>query len=135
MPYASSDGSFIPDGNDANNRQRDDSVGNIQVAKEGQESVGQGEATVGKKDFGDEVADNVDKYISQKHAVDQGKISKFAVCADVGLSWATIDQSYGFGASAAGTKASVKFTRWFGNAVVYGSYKVEDPAPLSSFHL
>jgi hypothetical protein len=65
MPYASSDRSFIPDGNDADNRQRDGSVGNIQVAKEGQESVGQGEATVGKKDFGDEIADKVDKYISQ----------------------------------------------------------------------
>lgn len=96
MPYASSNGSFIPDGNNANNRQRDGSVGNIQVPKEGQESVGQGETTVGKKDFGDEVADKVDKYISQKHAVDQGKISKFAVCADVGFHEVTIDQPYWF---------------------------------------
>jgi len=96
MPYASSEGSFIPDGNDANNHQRDGSVGNIQVAKEGQESVGHGEATVGEKDFADEVADKVDRYISQKHAVDQGKISKFAVCADVGFHGLTIEQYYEF---------------------------------------
>ena len=95
MPYASSNGSFIPDGNDANNRQGDGSVGNIQVAKERQESVGQGKATVGKKDIGDEVADKVDKYISQKHAVDQGKIAKFAVCADVGFHGVAIDSLTG----------------------------------------
>ncbi len=66
------------------------------MAEQGQESVGQGDATMGKKDFCDEVADNIGGYISQEHAVDQGKISKFAVCADVGFHGVTIDQSCGF---------------------------------------